>query len=58
MRKAQRDYFINRTSPDSRKYLQKAKALEAEIDREITRVREVLANRQQGKLFEEDEQQP
>lgn len=55
MRQAQRDYFCNRTAPDSRRLLQKSRGLEAEIDREIKRVRQVLADRQQGKLFEWEE---
>lgn len=49
MRKAQKEYFRYKTSA----YLNKSKRLEKEVDAEINRVNNLLIDKQQPKLFNE-----
>ena len=49
MRKAQKEYFRYKTSA----YLNESKRLEKEVDTEINRVNNLLLDRQQPKLFNE-----
>ncbi|SUC37491.1 hypothetical protein [Prevotella pallens] len=49
MRKAQKEYFRCKTSA----YLNESKRLEKEVDAEINRVNNLLLDRQQPKLFNE-----
>lgn len=49
MRKAQKEYFKYRTST----FLNESKRLEKEVDDEISRVNNLLLDKQQPKLFNE-----
>lgn len=49
MRKAQKEYFRYKTSA----YLNESKRLEKEVDTKINRVNNLLLDRQQPKLFNE-----